>query len=288
MTTPYTYLVVHLPTNQWYYGVRYSNGCHPSDLWKLYFTSSIRIRKLIEQDGPEVFRTHVRRTFTTAEEAIYWEHRVLKRVLNRQNCLNQNAFPAVSREANLRATAKLKMLGDDGLNHYQRNGLKWKEKKHQIDPITCKTFGELRRERFNATLDRNGTRTVLKNILVKALKQNNPSKRPEVRQKIATTLKAQVAAGTFPTTKGRKFPQISEKLKGNKATAGLVWYNDGSKDYRLLPSDEKTASLREGRLFSAVRGKRYDKVTCPHCQTVGSGGNMVRYHFDACKKRSPT
>ncbi len=33
-----------------------------------------------------------------------------------------------------------------------------------------------------------------------------------------------------------------------------------------------------------MRGPR-KKVTCPHCNLEGGGGNMPRYHFDNCKHR---
>ena len=32
-----------------------------------------------------------------------------------------------------------------------------------------------------------------------------------------------------------------------------------------------------------MRGHRYNKVTCPHCNKEGGGGNMKRFHFDNCK-----
>ncbi len=36
------------------------------------------------------------------------------------------------------------------------------------------------------------------------------------------------------------------------------------------------------KLSDACKGKR-KIVTCPHCNKVGGGGNMQRYHFDKCK-----
>jgi hypothetical protein len=34
----------------------------------------------------------------------------------------------------------------------------------------------------------------------------------------------------------------------------------------------------------AMTGMRYEKVSCPHCNILGSGGNMKRYHFENCKQ----
>ena len=55
MATPFTYLLYCKPTGQYYYGSRYSNNSHPSQLWKTYFTSSKTVKKLIEQDGINSF-----------------------------------------------------------------------------------------------------------------------------------------------------------------------------------------------------------------------------------------
>lgn len=77
---PFTYLVKCIPTNQVYYGVRYASNCHPDQLWNTYFTSSKRVHALIEQYGTENFQFQVRKTFSTAEEAVRWETKVLSRL----------------------------------------------------------------------------------------------------------------------------------------------------------------------------------------------------------------
>ena len=78
--TPYTYLITFLPTGQQYYGVRTKRGCNPTDLWNSYYTSSKVVRQLIAQHGCGAFTTQVRKTFTTREAALLWEHRVLRRL----------------------------------------------------------------------------------------------------------------------------------------------------------------------------------------------------------------
>lgn len=88
--TPYTYLITFLPTGQKYYGSRTKRGCHPSDLWNSYFTSSKTVRQLIEQHGKDAFEVEIRRTFATKAQAILWEHRVLRRVDAARNPLYLN------------------------------------------------------------------------------------------------------------------------------------------------------------------------------------------------------
>lgn len=90
--TPYTYLITFLPTGQKYYGSRTKRGCHPSDLWNSYYTSSKTVRQLIDQHGRGAFTTEIRKTFTTREQALLWEHRVLRRLdaSRNPNYLNKN------------------------------------------------------------------------------------------------------------------------------------------------------------------------------------------------------
>jgi hypothetical protein len=90
MNIPYTYLVTHLPTGKKYYGVRYAKNCNPSDLWDTYFTSSKKIKALIEETGKDSFKYEIRKTFLSADKAREWEHRFLRRInaISREDFLN--------------------------------------------------------------------------------------------------------------------------------------------------------------------------------------------------------
>lgn len=92
-TIPFSYFLLHKPTGLKYYGIKYSTGSSPAILWVTYFTSSTKVKELIDQFGPDSFVVTVRRTFSTGEEALLWEHKVLRRLraaerldwLNRHN-----------------------------------------------------------------------------------------------------------------------------------------------------------------------------------------------------------
>jgi hypothetical protein len=78
MTTniPYTYRISWTKLNKHYYGVRYSKNCHPSDLWKSYFTSSKHVEKFRKEYGePDI--VEIRKIFDDANKAKIWENRVL-------------------------------------------------------------------------------------------------------------------------------------------------------------------------------------------------------------------
>ena len=89
-TIPFTYLIKHIPTDKYYYGVMYRKGCNPNDLWTKYFTSSKKVKSLIKRYGKESFIFEIRKTFKKAEQALNWEHKILKKlkVIYRDDFLN--------------------------------------------------------------------------------------------------------------------------------------------------------------------------------------------------------
>lgn len=99
----YTYLLIHKITHERYYGVRYQGICESrtpeDDLWIKYFSSSKEVENLIELHGADSFKYEVRRTFTTVESAIDWEHNVLRRlnVINKSIWLNKSDNKAIDR-----------------------------------------------------------------------------------------------------------------------------------------------------------------------------------------------
>ncbi len=88
---PYTYCIKCLPTNQYYYGVRFTKTSTPDDLWKTYFTSSKHIKTLVREYGKDAFIYEIRRVFDDPAKAREWEHKVLRRlkVRSREDFINQ-------------------------------------------------------------------------------------------------------------------------------------------------------------------------------------------------------
>lgn len=92
INVPYTYLIGWSKLDRWYYGSRYSKKAHPSDLWKVYFTSSKHVAKFRKLFGePDIVQ--VRKTFDNALKCYQWETKVLQRLNVTQNpkWLNKNA-----------------------------------------------------------------------------------------------------------------------------------------------------------------------------------------------------
>ena len=102
-TTPFTYLIGWSKYDLWYYGVRYRDGCDPSDLFTNYFTSSKRVHHYMLQYGlPDVIQ--IRRTFESRHKALIWEQTVLRRmnVLKHTKWLNQNIRGAIEFDERIR------------------------------------------------------------------------------------------------------------------------------------------------------------------------------------------
>lgn len=75
--TPYTYLIGWSKLNLWYYGVRFKKGCHPSDLWVSYFTSSKEVAIVRDMYGePDIIE--IDKTFKESSLARNYETNFLK------------------------------------------------------------------------------------------------------------------------------------------------------------------------------------------------------------------
>lgn len=79
-STPYTYLIKHKSSGLCYYGVRFAEGCSPSDLFTTYFTSSKIIHRIIKKEGVDSFEYEIRKVFSSSRKAQEWELRVLKKL----------------------------------------------------------------------------------------------------------------------------------------------------------------------------------------------------------------
>ena len=134
----YTYLLIHKITRERYYGVRYQGICEShtpeDDLWIKYFSSSKEVENLIELHGADSFKYEVRRTFTTVESAIAWEHNVLRRlnVINKSIWLNKSNNKAIE-PASCRKGAKNahKVQKENGtcISNQSEKGIKIKKQK---------------------------------------------------------------------------------------------------------------------------------------------------------------
>ena len=118
---PYTYHLYNKVTQQHYYGVRYNNiakGWTPDeDLWVKYFSSSNKVKALIEQYGKDSFEYEVRKVFDTVSEACQYEDEVLRRlhIFGNDKWLNENiaGYVEMTTERKKKISDKVKLLWED-------------------------------------------------------------------------------------------------------------------------------------------------------------------------------
>jgi len=106
----YTY-IIKCPNGKSYYGYRSANKVSPEDdLWKVYFTSSKRIKELREQYDDAEFVASVDKTFKTAEEAHEYETKFLMEndCVHSDDWLNEQCFPVFVDTTGYKHTEKTK------------------------------------------------------------------------------------------------------------------------------------------------------------------------------------
>ena len=140
------------------------------------------------------------------------------------------------------------------------------------------------------------TRNKISNALLGKTKGiSKPPKTIEARQNISKSKKGQEpwnkgkSTGQLPWNKGKTNIYSEEQIQYLRELAlnrrkGKVWYNDGINEYFVFPEQ-----INENWVQGRITKKRVLKLlTCPHCNSSGSGGNMTRYHFDNCKNKKGT
>lgn len=287
---PYTYLIKSKTTGEFYYGVKYSKDADPETFWRNYFTSSNTIKMMIDRDGKDSFETEIRRTFKTPEEALLWEQKVIRKIRNKEGCLNISLGGDAIKSHKNRC-----VIDSNGLNSYQRAGKKLSE--------TLRNNPKMLKERNDKShktlsiIDEDGL-TGYKRRGLKIIGENNPSKKPENKKKISDGMKK------FIKENPERFAEIQEKsrlaclkkdenglnvhdkhskfMSENNPATGTSWYNNGEINKRFKEGEE-LKGFTKGRLKD-FGGYKHKKVKCPHCGKEGSGGNMKRYHFENCKE----
>ena len=186
MNTPYTYLIGWTNLNRWYYGVRYSKTCHPTDLWNPYKTSSKIVSKFIKTHGEPDIRI-VRRTFNSVNQARIWEHRVLLKlnVINNEKWLNGHNTIAFDSSLVPRGDQHWTRKNPEKLAKRQRHREYRKGDQHWTNQET--ESAHRHRTRMNGDMNPNN---FLHNKILSSerLKINNPVNLPGVKNKIKETL----------------------------------------------------------------------------------------------------
>ena len=145
----------------------------------------------------------------------------------------------------------------------------------------CKDSDEVRKKKSLARIGEKNPSFGKRGKLSPNLGRKNPMK-PETKEKLSLALK-----GKSGWNKGMKMPPMSDERKARQSAAlkGRVSPNKGNICPNVAEANRKRAGEKRPATSLALLGKTWthaEKV-CPHCKTIGAGGNMLRYHFENCK-----
>lgn len=105
----YFYKIQHVPSGLLYVGCRYAANCTPSELLVTYFTSSKKVKAIIENEGVGVLKIVI---IKVREDARDYESRYLKRMFRKfgnekfkEVFLNRNIAPGILNDADSLARA---------------------------------------------------------------------------------------------------------------------------------------------------------------------------------------
>jgi hypothetical protein len=243
---PYTYFIGWSKQRKFYYGVRYAINCHPEDLWVKYFTSSVAVQEMrIKYGEPDIIQ--IRKKFSTKEQAINWEVKVLKRmkVVLREDFLNKNDVQA--------PPINDRIMSDDT--------------KQKI------------REKISGTIRSDET----KNKIREARKKQDMSWRLNFKHTPETIQKIKDARAKQVITDETKI-KMSLAQSGEKHSQYGKSRSDETKNKIKEKLTGKKQSLEtKNKISSALSNKKKKVIECPFCKKVGGEPQMKRWHFDLCK-----
>jgi hypothetical protein len=90
--------------------------------------------------------------------------------------------------------------------------------------------------------------------------------------------------GRTAWNKGKLMPKTPEHIEAQASAQrgeNNIMYG---KTYAEVYGEEY-ASKRKAAISAALKGRKQELTTCPHCSKTGGNGMMKRYHFDNCKQK---
>lgn len=260
--TPFVYSVRNRTTGLFYYGSRYGKGCHPSDLWTTYFTSSKMVEMLVKTHGKDDFDVYIIQSFPgDIESARRLELSLLQSSKSAPQCIN------ICRSTGLVDIAQASRAGKVGGAVVKANCL------GILNPLNPSRVGwaSLGGKAGGAAqaIGKIGIHSQTREERLLLSSQGGRKATETGRNKI-------VAVAGFASTCGKK---------GGLGNAGFVWYNDGQRSFKYTAAAQQSMPLADllasNPLLSKGRSP-YEPITCPHCGKSGAPQPMAQHHFDKC------
>lgn len=165
--------------------------------------------------------------------------------------------PNLSRIRSERAKKAKQKIGRDGLNSYQRAGLKLTGKNNPMtsEDVRKKAIAGIKKWIFE-----------------------NPEQHSKNQAKSVQSKQRRGNDGLTDYERHAIF------MTEYNPASNTIWINNGTKNKRHPKNELLPKGFVKGRLSFKHKKKR-EQITCPHCGKAGGASNMKRYHMDNCKDK---
>ena len=317
-TTPYFYIIKHIPSGAKYCGQRRKDGCHPTELLTEagYKTSQKKVKALIDEYGLDSFQIEEIIEFDSGEAVLAYESYFQQQ----NNCAqdpmwlnghNGHGLPDWLKANNITNCMQLERVQ----KKQQLSAMKTNQEKYGVN-FTLDIPGARDNaisNMKNTNKERYGVECVLQlpEIISKAIstRYKNLQERygiQSVMQLDSVKEKQKLAAQqTIKTRYGvinvSQLESTQNKIKENSLAKYGVQHYTQQDEYKAAVKKtniekygvENFSQTEDGRKLASERMKRTKQkekenpISCPHCGLIGTNrSNMKRWHFDNCKSHT--
>lgn len=257
-TTYYTvYKITNLINNNIYIGAHQT-----SNLDDGYMGSGLRIVRAIKKYGIENFKKEILHILETREEMYNKEAEIVNEdFVKRDDTYNlkQGGFGGIS---GLLFTEETKQKMRDAKKHYYENN---------ESPLKGKTLSEETKQKVRDSLaiyyqNNDGT-----------FKGKTHSEETKQKLTIAWTEERKIEHSERLKENN---PMNSEKSKQKMRDSLKSYYENNDNPFLGKKHTEETRK----KISESNKGRVHEKIACPHCDKIGGGPSMNKFHFDNCKK----
>lgn len=255
----FTYLLGWTIFNKFYYGVRYKDGVTPDSLGTTYFSSSRYVKKFIDENGlPDIMQ--VRKMFTCKVKARKWEDVVIRRMgivyderwLNKSN---PNSFRGVIMDDDIKKRISEVNKGRKNGKYYN-NGIEHKQFKDSEDVPEGWVLGRIHSEKqlahhkkLNSLLTPEKRKAAADKCAAKTKGKPKPEGHGEKVSKALTGIKRPYNEGdNNPSRRPEVKEKISKAKKGKSLNGAL--YNNGIENIFVRNGEEIPEGFKKGCLLS--------------------------------------
>jgi len=251
----YVYRIEHVETGQFYIGSRTSK-VHPTldpylgsmSVWK---PDRSKLKKIIVKDD-----------FTSRDEANIYESSLIKENIN--NRLNENYHIPLNGFCSYGMTSAKDTTGN--IFFISVN-----------DPRIIN--GELVGLRKNIKHTEETKKKIKKSLPERSGEKNSFYNKTHSQETLEQMRKSALNRNTDPETEKQRREGISKTLKGTKKPDGFA---ENMSKNRQGENNPYAKYLKENGIIHHSLGKKYERVTCPHCNREISISKSFN-HFDNCK-----